>query len=673
MGGYGRRLSMFLSTIIITGVAHASAIPLSVLSPDGHLSASVALGADGSLTYRLERDGALIISPSPVGLTLATDRPDFPDAGRLMAGLRIESVDRQTGEDNYRPVHGTASQIRAGYSEMTIHAQEQSGARRRLDLIVRTYDSGLAFRMILPPQAGLTVARVTAENSRFAFPADFACTGLNLGTWQNSHEGEYDPVPAHLIRPHDRFEVPLVCRMMPSGPTIAITESDLEDYSGAYLSGRGDGGLGVEINLTPRPEDPAVAVIKSMPQMGIMTPWRVVMVADRPEKLLESHLVDDLAAPSRISDTDWIKPGKAAWDWWSGPILRGVLKPGHDDLTYKAFIDFAGRIGLSYMLIDEGWAKGAGGGGVVRPDSDVTKTAPGVDLPMLVRYAADRHVGLWLWLNWKALDAQMDAALPLYEKLGIKGIKVDFMDRQDQDMVDFYHRLLTKAAAHHLMVDLHGAYAPRGLERTYPNFMTQEGVMGAEYNKWSRRVTATHNVSLAYTRAILGPMDYTPGAFRNVTPDAFEARNTRPEVMTTRAQQLAMYVVYTSPFACLADSPVAYEELDGTLAPGTEFLADVPATWDETRALPGEFAHYVVMARRKGQTWYVGAMNDETARRISIPTDFLGKGAWSLTRWMDGATPDALRIDTQVTPAGSAITLDLASGGGAALRFAPAH
>lgn len=667
------RISLMLAlSAAVHRPAEAQAGTAPLLSPDGRLAIMAALGPDQALNYSVRYDGIEVIAPSPVGLKLSPGQADEADAGQLMNHLTILSVERRQGIDDYAPVHGKTSAVRDSYAEMTIHAEESDKTHRKLDLVLRAYNQGAAFRLGLPPQPGLTRVRIAGETSRFAFPRDYSCTGLNLGSYENSHEGEFDPIAARLIRPHDRYDAPLVCRTGLGNTTFALTESNLEHYAGAYFSGRGDGGLGVEINLTPHPDDPGTAVDVPMPADGFVTPWRVVMLADRPETLIESNLIDDLATPSRITGTSWIKPGKAAWDWWSGPLIPGSPTPPHDDQTYKSFIDFAGRMGLPYMLIDEGWAQGAGGGGTVRPDSDITKTAPGVHLPALVDYARKRGVGLWLWVNWKALDAQMDAALPLYEQLGIKGIKVDFMDRQDQAMVEFYHRLLAQAAAHHLMVDLHGAYVPRGLERTYPNFVTQEGVMGAEYNKWSRRITATHNVSLAYTRGLLGPMDYTPGGFRNVTPDAFEARDIGPEVMTTRAQQLAMYVVYLSPFACLADAPSAYEGPDGTPAPGTDFLRAVPTSWDETRALGGEFGRHVVVARRKGRQWFIGALNDETARSVTIPLEALGPGPWRMESWTDGTRPADLAHRVS-TPSGKTISLPLASGGGAVITLTPLH
>jgi alpha-glucosidase len=388
------------------------------------------------------------------------------------------------------------------------------------------------------------------------------------------------------------------------------------------------------------------------------------MIAEHPGKLIESTLITNLNADPQ-GDTSWIKPGKSAWDWWSGPLAQGIDKPGMNNATMQYYIDFAAKMGLQYMLIDDGWYLGSGGAGDVREGADITKTIAEIDLPGLVKYAAARKIGIFLWVHWKPISKRMDEALAFYERASVKGIKVDFMDRDDQEMVEFYHRLLQKTGEHKLLLDLHGAYRPTGLVRTYPHYITQEGVMGAEYNKWSRRVTATHNVTLPYTRMLLGPMDYTPGGFRNRTPETFEIRNSGPTVMTTRGQALAMFVVYESPFACVSDSPESY---DGQA--GAEFLKIVPTTWDETRFIAGNIGEYIVLARRHGNDWYVGAMTNESSRTLEVPLDFLGEGAYTATIWTDGAGPTALKKETRaLDPKGTALPLSLAPGGGAVVYF----
>ena len=635
--------------------AAASAADLSLKSPNGRVEIVVGTNSERQPTYAVRFDGRPVLAPSPLGL-------DVDKGGRLSYGLAVTGSQRRSGDRRYTLAAGKSRIAEDRFEELAVDLQDDSG--RKLRLLFRAYDDGAAFRYLVPAQTALAAANVFGEMTRFDFPRDYRCWGLNLGKFGSSHEGEFDPLLASSLREHNLYDAPLVCSTGEGTTTFAIAEAALKNYAGMYLQGRGDGGLGAQVKLSPRLEDPLVAV-RTRIGSDIVSPWRVVMVGDAPAKLLDSNLIANLS-PDPEGDFSWVKPGKSAWDWWNGPTVAGVKTAGTNDETVKRFIDFAASSGFDYMMIDEGWYRGAGGGGIVRPGVDVTRTIPEINLPELVEYGRKKGVGLWLWLNWKALDAQMDEALPLYEKLGIKGIKVDFMDRDDQPMVDWYHRLLRKAADHKLMVNLHGAYHPTGLARTYPNYLTQEGVMGAEYNKWSRRVTARHNVTLAFTRQLLGPMDYTPGGFGNLTPETFAIRNAPPFVQTTRGHGLAMYVVYESPFSIVADTPDAYRG-----QPGFDFIKDVPTTWDETRALAGSIGDYIVVARRKGRDWYVGAMTNEEGRTVSLPLDFLGSGRYAATAWTDGEAPTALNIaHSSIGRDGRApMTLRLAPSGGATLRF----
>lgn len=646
------------AAMAIVAASPAFAAEQRLTSPDGALQVTIS-DSDGQARYAVAYKGQALLSPSPLGLVLSA-------GGSLSHGLKIAGATPSSGDATYDLVAGKTRTVRDHFNQLDVDFQEPEGGKRRLRVVVRAYDDGVAFRYVLPQQAGLDAVNIRNEETRFDFPADYRCWGLNLGKFGTSHEGEFDPVQASKLREHNLYDAPLVCEG--GNAAFAIAEADLKDYAGLYLTGRGDGGLGVQAKLSPRLDDPTVAV-RTRIGADVVSPWRIVMVAPKAGQLIENTLVTTLSAPSKVADTSWIKPGKAAWDWWNGPSISGVAKPGMNAETIKRYIDFAAANGLDYMLIDEGWHAGAGGGGAVRPGVDVTRPIPELDLPGLIAYAKDRKVGLWLWLNWKALDAQMDEAIPLYEQWGIKGIKVDFMDRDDQAMVDYYHRLLTKAGQHHLMVDLHGAEHPTGLIRTYPHYLTQEGVMGAEYNKWSRRVTATHNVTLPYTRMLLGPMDYTPGGFRNVAPATFAPRNDLPFVQTTRGQALAMYVVYDSPFGIVADSPDTYKDSPA----GLDFVAAAPTTWDETRFVTGEIGQSVVLARRKGADWWIGAMTNEAGRTVKVPLGFLGAGAFTADIRQDGAAPADLVASTRTVKAGDVLTLKLAPSGGSAVRLTPAR
>jgi len=644
-----------LATLFV-GPAGAAEHRLS--SPDGGLEVMVS-DSDGQARYAVAYKGQPLLAPSPLGVVLSV-------GGSLSHGLKITGAVPSAGDATYDLVAGKTRTVRDHYNQLSVDFQEPDDRKRRLRVIVRAYDDGVAFRYVLPRQPGLDAVNIRNEETRFDFPADYRCWGLNLGKFGTSHEGEYDPVQASKIREQNLYDAPLVCET--ANAAFAITEADLKDYAGLYLTGRGDGGLGVQAKLSPRLDEPSIAV-RGKPGADIVSSWRAVMVAPTAGKLIESNLVTSLNPPTALADTSWIKPGKAAWDWWNGPVVSGVPKAGMNDATIKRYIDFAAANGLEYMLIDDGWYQNSGGAGTVKPGADVTQTIPEIDMPGLVAYGAERKVGLWVWAHWKSMDAQMDEALALYEKWGIKGIKVDFMDRNDQAMVDYYHRLLTKAGEHRLMVDLHGAYHPTGLIRTYPHYLTQEGVLGAEYNKWSRRITATHNVTLPYTRMLLGPMDYTPGGFRNVAPAGFIHRNDLPFVQTTRGQALAMYVVYDSPFGLVSDSPDTYQANPA----GLDFVSAAPATWDETRFIAGEIGQSIVLARRKGAEWWIGAMTNETGRTVKVPLTFLGAGGFTADIRQDGAAPTELTASTRTVKASDVLTLKLAPSGGGAVRLTPAR
>jgi alpha-glucosidase len=391
---------------------------------------------------------------------------------------------------------------------------------------------------------------------------------------------------------------------------------------------------------------------------GLQTAWRVVMLGNRPGDLIASNLIGNLNPPPQ-GDFSWVKPGKAAWDWWSGPLVG--MKP--DMAAYRRFIDFAAASGFPYYLIDANWAFGSGGCCDARPETDITRAAEGIDMPELVRYAAAKGVGLILWAHWEHVRTRMDEVLDTYVRWGIKGVKIDFMNRDDQDVVDFYHRVAAATAKRHLLLDLHGAYVPAGLQRTYPNFITQEGVLGAEWNKMKSIVTPEHNLMLPYTRMLAGPMDYTPGGFHNATPTTFVVREVGPMTQTTRGQELAKYVVYDSPLQMVSDDPDAYRD-----AEGFDFIRRVPTAWDETRFLSGEPGRDIVLARRLGKTWYVGAMSaDDAATTKQVPLGFLPAGQYLATIWEDGATPNNIKRREANVTARDGLALQLAAAGGAVI------
>ena len=661
-----------------------SAIPMltfadtyNLSSPNGRVSVALE-NSDKGLSYSVKVDNKSIIQDSALGLII----DDVPLGGNKMNFLGEAQSEVR---DYFELFAGRAKNIKDFYNSGVFQFSAANEMNRKLNVAVRVYDEGVAIRYILPDQPGLKKFTIQNELTRFAFAADYTCYGLNLGKFANSHEGEFDPIKASHIREHNLYDNPLVCKTGIGQGVFALAESDVRDYPGSWFMGRGDGGWGVDIKLTPRfdsrPDGLEKAAVRAtMSAAGVQSPWRVIMLGDTPGSLTESSLIAALGAPSEVKDTRWIKPGKVAWDWWNDNqvVLENTsVKPGMNTETYKAYIDFAATLGLEYILIDSGWHVGAAW--TNSPGADLIKPIPAMDMPEIFRYAKQKNVGVWLWVQWQQLDWQMEEALSTYNKWGVKGIKVDFMDRSDQEMVAYYHKLLQMTAKYKIMVNLHGAYPPNGLVRTYPHFLTQEGVMGAEYNKWSARVTATHNVTLPFTRMILGPIDYTPGGFRHTTPEEFPKlrRNTLPYVKTTRGHGLAMFVVYDSPLQMLADSPITYSKTDGKWpqpanewADGLEFIKDVPVTWDETKIIQGEIGEYIVSARRKGSDWYIGLMTNEMNRKVTVPLDFLGSGLYTAVVWQDGNSPSAV-VKKQINDRSKkhSLKLSLAPSGGAVVHL----
>jgi alpha-glucosidase len=637
-------------------------------SPNGKVEVTFELGERGQPLYAVSFGGRPIVADSALGLTLRAETRLWrapQEADPLTSGFEVLGVRRATHDEEYTFVAGKTERGRNHCQEMTVTLEQGGTKRRRLDIVFRAYDDGAAFRYILPEQDGLHDIDIMSEDSQFRFLENHEAWVLELPAFETNNEREFVPAPLLAIKPESIVGPPLTIELG-GGLTVAIAESNLVHYSGLYLA-RVEGGNDsrqpvLVTKLAPLPSDPGVCVRGATP---LTTPWRVLMIGERPGALVESTLLWDLADPSRLEDTSWIQPGKVAWDWWSGPYIPDVdFEVGMNDATFRHFIDFAAEFELEYVLIDAEWY-----GSHRDYNADITTSIPGMDIPGLVAYGAERNVGILLWLNWQNLRNAMDEAFPLYERWGVKGVKVDYMNRKDQEMVAFYHNVLRVAAKHHLAVDFHGAYAGSGEERTWPHLLTREGVMGLEFLKWSDRVTPRHNVTLPFTRMLLGPMDYTPGGFRNVTSEAFEPRMKAPLVLGTRAHHLAMYVVYESPLQMLVDYPAAYRG-----QPGAEFLKGVPASWDETRVLDGQIGDYVVVARRKGQDWFIGAMTD-APRTLMVPLSGLGEGPFEAVVYADTAktvdTPTELGVSKKALRGSSSLTLDLVSGGGAAIHLRP--
>jgi alpha-glucosidase len=598
------------------------------------------------LAYEVSYRGKPLMDTSYLGLNIR----DQPVLG---VNLDIVTSKKQSVDETYTVPAGKTKVIRNRYNSLTADYIQNGSLGRRLTMEVRAYDDGVAFRYVIPWSNPLQEIWIENDSTQFRFAQDAETYPLILRDFRTNYEDQYSRLTLSGIHPDSLIAVPFLVEQ-PGVGWVAVTEADIENFPGMYLHHLE--GRAMEAVLSPRPDD-AMLAATGKPTMTL--PWRVLLIGSEPGRLIESNLIASLNPPSAISDTSWIKPGKAAGNGWSGAPA--------DTATLKHYIDFAAESKLQYVLIAAGWAAP----GEDKLPDDITRAVPAVDMPEILRYAKSKGIGIWLWTHWTSVQRQMEEAFALFEKWGVAGVKVDGMNRDDQWMVDFYQRVAKTAAAHHLMIDFDGAYKPDGMSRTWPNLITRGAVMGSEYAKWGARATPEHDVMLAFTRMLAGPLDYGPGGFNNVTPEEFRPREVKPMVMGTRAHQLALYVVFESPLTMVSDSPEAYKaEKD------FEFIKAVPATWDQTRVLNGRVGEFVTVARQSGREWYVGGITNGDARDVEIPLDFLGSGDYMAEIYSDASdakvNPKHTLIEQRRVNAAGRLKLSLAPGGGLAIRLVPA-
>ncbi|HFE65098.1 MAG TPA: glycoside hydrolase family 97 protein, partial [Caldithrix sp.] len=545
--------------------------------------------------------------------------------------------------------------------ELQFVFREKSGARRQFVIFARAYNDAVAFRIFLPLQPNLKNPVVVDERTSVRFPNGTAYA-LPLKNFQTPYENNYQTAPVEKLDSQSLYGLPFLIHLK-EGPWVAVTEAALDDFPGMYLRKDKQERNTLITQLAPLHSDTTVAARLTTPHF---LPWRVFMVSDNPGKFIESNVILNLSEPSKVENPCWIRPGKVAWPWWSDRVVEGRnFKGGMNTPTMKYYIDFAAEAGLEYLLIDAEWY-----GKHDTPDEDITTTIPEIDMPEIVKYADSRGVGVLLWLNWQCVRDQMKRAFPLYQKWGIKGVKVDYMNRDDQEMVNFYRRVAEEAARCHLVVDFHGAYKPCGLRREFPNILTREGVLGLEWSKWSKKCNPQHELILPYTRMLAGPMDFTPGSFRVENRKNFKPQFTDPMVMGTRAHQLAMYVVYESPLQMVVGHPASF-----FAQTGFQFIKTVPTVWDTTVFISGEVGKYIVLARKHGNEWYLGCMTDWNSREVSVPLSFLGEGLYMAQIYRDGAgadeDPEQVEAVLKEVKSSDVLKIRLAPGGGAAVRFIP--
>lgn len=639
-----KKLLIFFLLLLISAI-NILAQDFTVTSPNKRVE--IRLRIADKVYYSIFFDNKIVVSESPISLSVK----------EISAGNSLKIINQ-----NQRTVNETVNaivpikrrQIKDNFNELRLSFANGLG------LVWRVYDNGAGYRWTTDLNGQITIEDEQAEIN--LNPQDIIF-------YPEEDEGFY----SHNERKYIQYKTNDLGEKIASAPTLVssqtgiklwISEADLYDYAGMWFRGNKGKGLKAVFPNYPTKEvaikDRDVKVSERANYIAQTVgkrefPWRIFGLAERDIDLINNQLVFLLSEDTK-DDFSWIKPGKVPWDWWNANNIYGVdFKSGVNTQTYKYYIDFAAKYGLEYLILDEGWSK----------TDDLLTLNPEVDLPELLAYAKKKNVGIVLWVLWTSLDKQWTQAFDQFEKWGVKGIKVDFMQRDDQKMVNFYERTAREAAKRKMMVDFHGAYKPTGLYRKYPNVISNEGVKGLENSKWSKDITPQHDVTLPFIRMVAGPMDFTPGAMINSQPKDFQINFERPMSQGTRCHQLAMYVIYESPLQMLADNPSNYLRESEAM----EFLSKVPSVWEETVPIDGKVGEYIVVARQNSKKeWFIGAMNGGTAKEITIDLSFLGNGNYQATIWQDGINANRFAQDfkktSQTVKKGEKLKINLANNGG---------
>jgi alpha-glucosidase len=635
-----------ITLLLIFLIFNLNARDLQLTSPSGKIEVNIAVNEE--ITYSVSLSGKEIISPSAISMTL--------DDGTVL-GKNAKVRRTKTTEVNHEivpVVNRKHAKIEDHYNLLTISFKDYT-------LEFRAYNDGVAYRWGVEKKGPF---KVISEEATFAFPANHEIWFPEEESMFSHQERVYERIKLSEVTP-ERFCSTGMLVDCGNNTKVYISESDLMDYPGMFLKGCAENsnalvGKYAGVVLETRQQgDRNVAPTKYADYIaecsGSRTfPWRAMIITDD-AGLVKSEMIYKLAPESVLENTNWIKPGKVAWDWWNACNIYGVdFESGVNNTTYKYYIDFASKYGLEYIILDEGWYH----------LEDIMKEVDDIDVKELVDYGKQKNVDIILWVVWKALDDKLTEALDQFQKWGVKGIKIDFMQRDDQWMVNFYEKIARECAQRQMLVDFHGAYKPSGLDRKYPNVISYEGVKGMENCKWSDLPDPEHNVTLPFTRMVAGPMDYTPGAMLNANKTNFNAVFTEPMSPGTRCHQLGMYVVFESPLQMLSDNPSNYYREPECM----EFLEAVPSVWDDTKVLDAKVSDYILLARQSGDKWFVGAMTDWDPRSLQLDLSFLGDGNYTMQVWKDGVNAAKHAADfkqEEITVTNSSkIKIDMAPGGG---------
>jgi alpha-glucosidase len=639
-------MKLIFSLLFVAIFLNASSKDYQITSPNGQIAVTVSV--DSQIRWSATVNNQSVFTNNTLSL----------DLGTVVLGVnpKVASVKTTSVNETVQTVVAVKSKtIQNAYNQLNLIFKPNYAVS------FRVFDNGIAYRFETNLKNDITVKD---EEVSLNFSGDYGVLFPEEETVYSHYERNYLDQKISSFAAGKFCSLPALVKA-DNNIKIGITEADLFDYPCLFLKATGKAAFTSKYPKVILKSDPkGDRGIKNVQEADYIAqtsgtrtfPWRVFMISTEDARLVENQMVFLLSRENKITDTSWIKPGLVAWDWWNENNIYGVdFKAGLDTKTYKYYIDFASKNQIPYIILDEGWTKST---------TNIKEPNPELDLQELIAYGRTKNVDIILWCLWNALDKDMDAILDLYAKWGAKGIKVDFMARSEQYMVNFYERTAQACADRKLLVDFHGAFKPSGMARAYPNIVNHEGVKGLENAKWSKDITPEHDVTLCFTRMLAGPMDYTPGAMINKNEKDYAISFSNPMSQGTRCHQLAMYVCYDSPLQMLADSPSNYyKETEST-----SFISKIPTVWDDTKVLDAKVADYILMARQKDDNWYLGAMTDWTARTLDVDLSFLGEGTYEIEIMQDGVNAakscnDYQRVIKQVTKADK-LKIELAKGGG---------
>ena len=635
-----------LLLLLIALSISAFAKDYSVKSPDGKIQVTVSVGTQISWSAT--------VGNQPI----FTNNTMSLDLGTSVLGLnpKVVSAKTTTVNEDLHPVVAVKSKvINNHYNQLNL------AFKPNYSVSFRVFDNGIAYRFETKIKDEITVKY---EEAALNFSGNYSTLFPEEESVYSHYERLYLDQKISSLGAGRFASLPTVVKA-DNNIKIGITEADLFDYPCLFMEATGKDAFKSKFPKVILKSDPkGDREIQNIQEADYIArtsgtrnfPWRVFMISTEDAKLVENQMVYQLSRESKLTTTDWIKPGLVAWDWWNDNNVYGVdFKSGLDTKTYKYYIDFAAKHHVPYIILDEGWTKST---------TNIKEANPNLDIKELIAYGKSKNVDIILWCLWNPLDAEMDAILDIYAGWGAKGIKVDFMARSEQYMVNFYERAAKACADRKLLIDYHGAFKPAGMARAYPNIINHEGVKGMENNKWSKDITPEHDVTICFTRMLAGPMDFTPGAMRNAQESDYHVSHSNPMSLGTRCHQLAMYVCYDAPLQMMSDSPSNYykEEESAT------FISKMPTVWDQTKVLDAKAGDYILVARQKDNNWYLGAMTDWSPRSLTLDCSFLGDGTYEIEIMQDGLNAGKSAVDykrtvEQVTRT-SQIKIDMAKGGG---------